>query len=176
MASPLVAIDAAAIAPFYILAFAGSGGLDLRALRILRLVARTAKMSRYSAGLRILVGAVGSRRQELLTIVGVLIVLLLLTSSLIFFAETDAQPDDFSSIPAAMWWSIITLTTVGYGDVAPVTNVGRLLAGLIAVMGVALFALPAGILASSFLEQVERRGSQEPPRCPHCPHCNNEIG
>ena len=175
MVSPLAVADAAAVAPFYILTFAGLGGSDLRALRILRLVARTAKMSRYSAGLRILAVAVGGRRQELLTTVGVLVVLLLLTSSLIYFAETDAQPDKFSSIPAAMWWGIITLTTVGYGDVAPVTNAGRLLAGAIAVLGVALFALPAGILASSFLEQVERRQPQEQFRCPHCPHCN-EIG
>ena len=168
MASPLTLIDAAAILPFYLVTFAVSGSLDLRALRVLRLVARAARLARYSTGIHTLVAAVGGRSQELLTTVGLLGVLLVLASSLIFFAENNAQPDKFSSIPHAMWWSIITLTTVGYGDVAPVTTAGRLIAGLIAVLGIALFALPAGILGSSFLEQIERRRSKEPRSCPHC--------
>ena len=168
MMSPLAAVDAAAILPFYIVALVGSGALDLRALRVLRLVARAARLARYSSGIRTLVAAVGGRSQELLTTVGLLAVLMVLASSLIYFAENNAQPDKFSSIPHAMWWSIITLTTVGYGDVAPVTTTGRLIAGLIAVLGIALFALPAGILGSSFLEQIERRRSKAPRSCPHC--------
>ena len=128
----------------------------MRALRILRLVARVARLTRYSTGIRSLAAAVGGRSQELLTTVGLMLVLLLLASSLMYFAENDAQPDKFSSIPDAMWWSIITLTTVGYGDVVPVTNIGRVIVGVVAVMGIALFAVPAGILTSSFLEQLER--------------------
>ena len=166
--SPLAVVDAAAILPFYILTFVASGSLDLRVLRVLRLVARAARLARYSSGIRTLAGAVSSRSQELLTTVGLLAVLLVLASSLMYIAEHNAQPDKFSSIPHAMWWSIITLTTVGYGDVAPVTTTGRLIAGLIAVLGIGLFAVPAGILGSSFLEQIERRRSKEPRSCPHC--------
>ena len=168
MASPLVAIDAAAIMPFYILMFIGTGALDLRALRILRLVARVARLTRYSEGIRSLTAAVGGRSQELLTTVGLMLVLLLLASSLMYFVENDAQPETFSSIPDAMWWGIITLTTVGYGDVVPVTNLGRVIVGVVAVMGIALFAVPAGILTSSFLEQLEQRRSKETRICPHC--------
>ena len=168
MASPLVAIDAAAIMPFYILMFIGTGALDLRALRILRLVARVARLTRYSEGIRSLTAAVGGRSQELLTTVGLMLVLLLLASSLMYFVENDAQPEKFSSIPDAMWWGIITLTTVGYGDVVPVTNLGRVIVGVVAVMGIALFAVPAGILTSSFLEQLEQRRSKETRICPHC--------
>ena len=168
IASPLVVIDAAAILPFYILMFAVTGALDLRALRILRLVARVARLTRYSTGIRSLAAAVGGRSQELLTTVGLMLVLLLLASSLMYFAENDAQPDKFPSIPDAMWWSIITLTTVGYGDVVPVTNIGRVIVGVVAVMGIALFAVPAGILTSSFLEQMEQRRSNESRTCPHC--------
>ena len=166
MASPLMAIDAAAIMPFYILMFIGTGALDLRALRILRLVARVARLTRYSSGIRSLTAAVGGRSQELLTTVGLMLVLL--ASSLMYFAENDAQPDKFSSIPDAMWWSIVTLTTVGYGDVVPVTNIGRVIVGVVAVMGIALFAVPAGILTSSFLEQLEQRRFKETRICPHC--------
>ena len=166
--SPLAIIDAAAILPFYILTFAVSGSLDLRVLRVLRLVARAARLARYSSGIRTLAAAISGRSQELLTTVGLLAVLLVLASSLMYIAEHNAQPGKFSSIPHAMWWSIITLTTVGYGDVAPVTTTGRLIAGLIAVLGIGLFAVPAGILGSSFLEQIERRRSREPRICPHC--------
>jgi voltage-gated potassium channel len=74
-----------------------------------------------------------------------------------FFAERDVQPDKFASIPSAMWWSVITLTTVGYGDVFPVTVAGRMIAGVIAVLGIGLFALPAGILRSGFLEELQHR-------------------
>ena len=125
MVSPLAVVDAAAILPFYILLFQVSGPLDLRVLRVLRLVARAARLARYSSGLRTLATAARGRSQELLTTVGLLAVLLVLASSLMYIAENNAQPEKFSSIPHAMWWSIITLTTVGYGDVAPVTTPGR---------------------------------------------------
>ena len=84
--------------------------------------------------------------------------MLLMASSLMFFAENEAQPDKFANIPQAMWWSIITLTTVGYGDVFPVTAGGRLLAGVIAILGIGLFALPAGILGSGFMDEMNMRG------------------
>ena len=158
------------ILPLFIVPLFHVYNVDLRFLRAFRLVALASRLTRYSVGLWNLWAAVGARKNELLTVVGVLAVLLVLASSMMFYAEKDAQPDKFSSIPATMWWSIITLTTVGYGDVAPVTHLGRLIAGGIAILGIGLFALPAGILGSSFLQQIERR------RAPAvCPHCGREI-
>ena len=103
----------------------------------------------------------------------VLSLLLVMASSLMFFAEKEAQPDKFSSIPEAMWRSIITLTTVGYGDVAPVTTSGRIIAGFIAILGIGMFALPAGILGTGFLEELQQR-RREGRRL--CPHWGEELG
>ena len=166
--SPIQLFDLLAILPFYLVFF---GGVDLRSLRAVRLLARAARLSRYFSGLRTLGGVLQSKRAELFTVMVVLLVLLVLASSLMYFAEQDIQPAAFSSIPAAMWWTIVTLTTVGYGDVFPVTSAGRLLAGFIAILGIGFFALPAGILGSGFLEEVQRR--QSAPRT--CPHCGLEI-
>ena len=168
MATPMALLDAAAVVPFYLAILAGARGLDLRALRTLRLVTRMARLTRYSRGVQMLGAAVSSRSQELVTAVGLLVVLLILASSLMFFMENEAQPEKFSSIPAAMWWSIVTLTTVGYGDVAPITAAGRVIAGVIAVLGVALLAIPTGIMAASFTEQMQLQRASGPERCPHC--------
>jgi voltage-gated potassium channel len=98
----------------------------------------------------------------------------LFASSFIYILENEAQPDKFPSIPAAMWWGIATLTTVGYGDVYPVTPLGKLLAGLIAFLGVGIFALPAGILASGFAEEIRKR--RETVDCETvCPHCGRDL-
>ena len=169
--SPLVLIDLLAILPFYLVALTSVHGLDLRSLRAARLFAQAARLSRYSTGLRTLARVILNTRGELFTVIMVLSLLLLLASSLMFFAENEAQPDKFASVPMAMWWSIITLTTVGYGDVYPVTAAGRVLAGLMAIVGIGLFALPAGILGSGFVEEVRRRSNG--PRI--CPHCKREI-
>ena len=166
--SPIQLLDLLAIVPFFLVFL----GLDLRALRAVRLLARAARLSRYFTGLRTLGGVLQAKRYELFTVMLVLVVLLILASSLMFFAEHTVQPEAFSSIPAAMWWTIVTLTTVGYGDVFPITSVGRILAGSIAILGIGFFALPAGILGSGFMEEVQRR--QEGPRV--CPHCGLEIG
>ena len=99
------------------------------------------------------------------------VMLLVMASSLMYFAEKDAQPDAFSSILSAMWWGVTTLTTVGYGDVYPVTPGGRILARIIAILGIGMFALPAGILASGFAEEIQkRRGIRR-----ICPHCGRDM-
>lgn len=172
--TPVLFIDLLAILPFYVALIAPAGLIDLRVLRILRavrLLARIARLSRYSSGLRTSAGVLHAKRAELITVIVFLSILLLMASSLMFFAEHEAQPDKFANIPQAMWWSIITLTTVGYGDVTPVTGAGRFFAGVIAILGIGLFALPAGILGSGFMEEMNRR-RQETRRCPHC---NMEI-
>ena len=159
-------VDLVAILPSWIAIFGGPG-LDARTVRLLRLMRlfRLLKVGRYSMALRNLRRAVSDRREELLISLTLTGFLLLIVSTLMYHAERDAQPEVFSSIPAAMWWGIATLTTVGYGDMAPVTPLGRALGGLSAVLGIGLFALPAGILASAFSDAMSearrrRRGSQ----------------
>lgn len=164
---PLMIADAVAVISYFVL-FALPSGMDLGALRALRLVSRFALLARYSSGLQALSAALSARRNELLGVVSVVAALLVLASSLMYYIEQSAQPDKFSSIPATMWWSIITVTTVGYGDVAPVTPGGRLLAGVIALLGIGIFALPAGILGSGFMEQVNRRRPGATATCPQC--------
>ena len=164
---PLMIADAVAVVSYFIL-FALPSGADLGALRALRLVSRFALLARYSSGLQALSAALSARRNELLGVVSVVAALLVLASSLMYYIERSAQPDKFSSIPETMWWSIITVTTVGYGDVAPITPGGRLLAGFIALLGIGIFALPAGILGSGFMEQVNRRRASDGANCPRC--------
>ena len=167
LVSPLALIDLLAVLPVYLVFFINLHGLDLRFLRVMRLLARIVRLGRYFSSLRTLGKIVHTRQSELAAVVSVLFLLLVMTSSMMFFAEHQAQPEEFGSIPSAMWWSIITLTTVGYGDVFPVTAAGRLLAGVIAIVGIGLFALPAGILGSGFMEELEKE-ARAPVRCPHC--------
>ena len=98
-------------------------------------------------------------------------VILVASSSLIFVVENEAQPEVFSSIPASMWWGAATLTTVGYGDITPVSPIGKVLGAIIAILGIGLFALPAGVLGSGFVVAMRRHESSKF----YCPHCNKEI-
>ncbi|MDE2842664.1 MAG: potassium channel family protein, partial [Chloroflexota bacterium] len=163
-ATPLLLIDLLALAPFY-LPFLGLE--DLRTLRALRLLAWAARLGRYFEGIRTLGKVLQSKALELATVVLVLAVMLVLASAMMYYAEHTAQPEAFASIPESMWWSIITLTTVGYGDVSPVTPMGKMMAGVIAVMGIGMFALPAGILGSGFLDEIQKR-DRAARFCPHC--------
>lgn len=88
-----------------------------------------------------------------------------------YYAEHEVQPDAFSSIFSSMWWGVMTLTTVGYGDVYPKTAIGKMIASLIAVLGIGLFALPTGIIASGFSERMQRKAA----KTIHCPECGHEI-
>ena len=162
MTSPLMLIDLLAILPFYV-ALVIPVPLDLRILRSVRLAFRIARSSRHLAGVSILARVIQAKRRELVSVVAVLSMLLVLTSSLVYFAENGVQPEVFSSIPETMWWGIITLTTIGYGDAYPITMAGRALTGVMAVMGIGLFALPAGILGSGFIHEVE--STRECPNC-----------
>jgi voltage-gated potassium channel len=168
--SPLALIDLAAIAPAYL---PGDVFLDLRYARVVRLVRllRVLKMARYSRTLRTFSNVVSAKAWDLGVIGFFLVVLLIVSSISMFFAEHQAQPDVFSSVPAAMWWGVVTLTTVGYGDIFPVTPLGKLIGALIALVGIGFFALPAGILAAGFAEEIHK--GREEKRC--CPHCGKEL-
>lgn len=147
-------VDLIAIAPFYLqMIFPGA---DLRVLRILRLV-RALKISHYSSAIEDLFEAIYQERKSFIATLYLLLLAVLLSSSLMYFAEGEAQPDKFSSIPASMYWAIITLTTVGYGDVAPITWIGQIVAPFTAFLGVCTVALLTGIVASAFSNQMARR-------------------
>jgi len=168
--SGMMLVDLFAILPFYItLAVPGAAVLDLRFLRAVRLmrIFRLFKLGRYSTAMKVLGRALKAKKEELGVAVFVVLILLILASSLMYFVENPAQPDVFPSIPAAMWWGVATLTTVGYGDVVPVTFLGKVLGSIVALLGIGLFALPAGILAGGFAAEVQRRKEAD-ARCPHC--------
>lgn len=159
-------VDILAILPFYLPMILPIDLRVIRALRFFRLL-RFLKLSRYSESMQIFGRVLRSERSELLMALFVAGVLLVIGSSFLYLVENEAQPDVFSSIPAAMWWGVATLTTVGYGDVYPVTPIGRFLGAIVAIMGVGMFALPAGILASGFAREMSRERGQ-PEVCPHC--------
>lgn len=165
---PLMIIDLLAFLPS-LLPILGIDGRPLRALRLMR-VFRILKLARYSTSLQIMGRVFRAKSADLAVTATALCILLLVASSLMYYAERNAQPDLFSSIPATMWWGVATLTTVGYGDAFPITTVGRCLGGVIAVLGIGLFALPAGLLASGFTEELEKRRLGPP-----CPHCGQPI-
>jgi len=174
MLTPLALIDLLAIIPFYLPLLSPQMRVG-RALRLFRLF-RVLKLNRYTDSLTILVQVLRLKQEELILSLFVLSILLAIASSLIYFAEHQAQPDAFSSIPEAMWWGTITLTTVGYGDVYPVTLIGRILGAILAILGIGLFALPAGILASGFAEELQVRKSQKQlEQTRICPHCGEII-
>ncbi len=180
MMSPAALIDGAVLLPSLaalVILLTGGEGLSLSFLLVIRLLTRSAKLARYLPGGRRLGMAIRSKSGQLLTAVVGLLVVLVLAAALMYFAEARAQPEVFSSIPAAMWWSAVTLTTVGYGDTVPVTGIGRLLAAVIAVLGIGLFALPAGILSAAMVEANEAAEEAEGAGSPSlCPHCGGELG
>ncbi len=157
--TPLVIIDLMAILPFYLM-MVFPGVRLVEATELLRLL-RLLKLIRYSESLQTILRVIGAKKDELIMTFFTVFILLIFASSVMFFAEREAQPEEFPSIPAAMWWSVVTLTTVGYGDVYPITPIGKLFGAALAFVGIGLFALPAGIIASGFSSEVQRRKEQE---------------
>ena len=153
--TPMAIIDFISTFPFYLILVFHNLAF-LKTLRLLRL-ARILKIGRHSKALRSLLQVVVRKQEELSITFSTIAFLLIIASSLMFFAEHDAQPEAFPSIPAAMWWGVVTLTTVGYGDIYPITVVGKLLGASLAFFGIGVFVLPAGIVASGFAEEVKYR-------------------
>jgi voltage-gated potassium channel len=146
-------IDFLAIAPFY---FGSLIGMDLRALRALRLL-RFYKLSRYSPAMHSLIRVLVNERRALIGAGLLLMTAVLFASTGIYFLESTAQPDRFGSVPQSAWWAIATLTTVGYGDVTPVTTLGRTFGAVVMVVGLCILALPVAIIAAGFSQEVNRR-------------------
>lgn len=169
--SGLALIDLFSILPFYISFLP----IDLRFIRIIRLfrLFRLLKIARYLKALIIIQAVLRERKEQIFLSIMFIIFLLVMVSTLMYYVENEAQPKEFSSIPATMWWGIETLTTVGYGDMIPQTPLGRFLGGVIAVLGIGIFALPAGILSSGLTDHLHGSGNKE--KLKRCPHCGGEL-
>jgi len=154
--SPLAVVDLVAILPFY-LSFLVS--VDLRFLRVLRLL-RLLKLSHYFPGLDVFLYVLRVQLPSLAAASLVMLVLILFSACLMFLLESQAQPEAFGTVAAAVWWAVVTLTTVGYGDITPVTSLGKVLGAIIMLLGVGTVALPAAMLAGRFSEEIQSRRSQ----------------
>lgn len=162
-------VDLFAVLPFYVPLIIR---YDLRFIRILRLIRflRFLKIRRYVKASKVIGKVFFNKKEELILSLGITLVLIIIASSTMYFTEHDAQPDKFSSIPETMWWSVATLTTVGYGDVYPITVLGKTLTAVISILGIGLFALPAGILASGFSDEFKTIKKKNT-----CPYCGKEF-
>ncbi len=142
-------VDLAAIAPFYL-----ATGLDLRSVRILRIfrLARIVKLFRYNRAAKRLIKAFFQVRDELVLFIVMIVILVYLSSVGIYYFENEAQPDKFKSIPHSMWWAVATLTTVGYGDIYPITAGGRFFTFVVLILGLGVIAVPTGLVASALTD------------------------
>jgi len=163
--SPMMLIDLAAILPFF-LPFVITDIRFIRIIRLLRLF-RIFKFARYSESMQTLAQVMKAKMGDLAVAFFILFIVLIFASSLMYHVEHEAQPEVFSSIPSSMWWGIVTLTTIGYGDTYPVTTAGKVVAAGVAVLGIAVYAIPTGIMASAFTEEL-RKKKERKSKCPHC--------
>lgn len=159
-------IDLLAILPFYLPMLIK---MDLRFLRALRLtrILRILKVNRYNNSLNLIWAVIREKKPELVVTGFVTFLILMLASFVMYFIEGEAQPDKFPNILASFWWAVATLTTVGYGDVYPITALGKFVSGFIAIVGIGLVALPAGLISAGFINKVENKNN--------CPHCGKDL-
>lgn len=162
-------VDLLSILPFYLPYLIK---IDLRVMRVLRLLRllRLLKLNRHSKSLKLIGKVLKSTRNDILVTVFMVFILLVLASTLMYSIENEAQPEAFNNIGQALWWAVATLTTVGYGDIYPVTGLGKFLSGIIALLGIGIVALPTGIISSAYIEEVQKSKTN----C-ECPHCGKNI-
>lgn len=166
--SPLAIVDLLAILPAYLPLLIT---VDLRFIRILRLlrIARLFKINRYTKSLKLIGDVFREKRTELGITVFVTFILLVIASTMMYYIEGRAQPEAFPNIVASFWWAVATLTTVGYGDVYPITGWGKFISGIIALIGIGMVALPTGILSSAFMDKIEQgKQADESEVCSTC--------
>ncbi|MBN2039146.1 MAG: potassium channel family protein [Spirochaetes bacterium] len=164
-------IDLFAILPFYLPFIIPFDLRFIRMLRLLRLL-RIFKLNRYNDAMDKIGRVLRKEKEKLLTTIFVTSILLIFASSIMYYVENEAQPEQFPNIIASIWWAIATLTTVGYGDVYPITALGKILSGIIAILGIGLVALPTGIISSGFITEVTDTKNK---RIKYCPHCGKEL-
>jgi voltage-gated potassium channel len=169
--------DFLAILPFYLpLAM----NFDMRMLRILRLMRlfRVFKLAHYSSSMRLVVNVLKEKKEELFITIFASVILLLMSASVMFHIEEEVQPDKFPNIFASLWWAVATLTTIGYGDVFPITPAGQILAAVTALFGIGLVAIPTGIISMGFMEELSKekeKHKKETEEYKYCPHCGKKL-
>lgn len=171
-------IDLLAILPFYIDLFVPNSfdGRIIRAVKLLRLL-RILKLTRFLDSFKLITSVIKCRKYELLITFFVAFMFVVVASTIMFELEKEAQPEKFSDIISAFWWSIATLTTIGYGDVYPITALGKSMSTIISVIGIGLIALPTGIISSGFLEEYRNSKQKEVIEVSEeiCPHCGKVL-
>lgn len=175
--TPLALVDLVAIAPSY-MELLLPGVLDLRFLRVLRLLRlfRLLRYSRIAEAFATMVRVLQSKRVDLVVSLAIVIVAMLLSAGAIYLAERDDPGTQFTSIPRATWWAVETITTIGYGDMIPMTPVGKMIGGIVAFIGICAVALPVGIVSSGFIEELNRKRRQEASTDARtCPHCGGAL-
>ena len=172
LASPLAVIDLIVLIPFIAPPLVLKDIDPLQMSRIFQLFSLM-KLIRYSNSIQIFTRVFNAKKRQLSMLLFLVFFILIVSSTLMYFAEHSAQPHKFSSIPATLWWGVETLTTVGYGDMVPVTTGGKMIASVVALLGIGLIALPAGILASGFYEEFAetQKGEKKKEKNVRCPHC-----
>lgn len=153
MLRPMSLLDLIVILPFFL---AMMGTVDLRFLRVLRLL-RVFRLTRYSSAVKLLMDVLRDEAANIGAALFILMILVILSASFVHLAEAEAQPEKFGTIPDALWWAIVTMTTIGYGDAVPVTHIGKVFGAIIGVISVGMVALPTGILASGFNQALHQR-------------------
>ena len=148
-------IDLISILPFYLNQFVKVDGRFLRILRLFRLT-RIFKLGRDSSSLKLFVKALKGVRNELKFTLFLSVLAILFSASAIYYLENEAQPDKFSSITESIWWATVSLATVGYGDVYPITAGGKIFASIISLIGIGIVAIPTGIISASFVEEINQ--------------------
>lgn len=161
---PIVLVDLISIFPFFLFGI----NLDLRHLQMF-------KMARYSEAMQRVIKIVRSQASHLISGLILIGMLMVASASLLYFLEHDDQPKLFTSIPAAMWWAIVTITTVGYGDIFPITFLGKIVAACTAIFGIGLFALPAGIMGAAFLDDIKEKKDISQNFCHNCGTKINQL-
>ena len=165
-------IDLLAILPFYLPFIIP---IDLRVLRMLRMVRlfRVFKVNRYTNALTSIGAVFKEKKNQLLSSIFVVMVLMVIASVLMYNIENEVQPEAFSNAFSALWWAVATFTTVGYGDVYPITTAGKILSALIAFLGIALVAVPTGIISAGFMEQIGK--DKDEIEKEYCPYCGRKL-
>ena len=166
-------VDLFAILPFYIPFITN---VDLRMLRLLRLIRmiRIFKLNRYTTSLSVISNVLIRKKEQLISSVFVVFILMLISSILMYYFEHDAQPDVFENAFSGLWWAIATLTTVGYGDIYPITFLGKIISAVIALLGIGMVAVPTGIISAGFSEELEEQKNED-KNYRYCPHCVEKL-
>lgn len=167
-------IDLLAILPSYLPVVFGSEFFVLKAFRLFRLL-RIFKFSRYTSAMAMIGNVFKRKRHHLVSSMLVIFVLIIVASVFIYHVENEANPDAFENAFSGIWWAVATFTTVGYGDVVPITALGKLFASVIALLGIGLVAVPTGIISAGFIEladekEKEGEAADEKKFCPYCGH------